>query len=186
FKTLYSEIHNDQYNHWYKMSKKYSNAWDNISYDMKWIKKNVCNFYPNFENVEVLGEDDLHSMFGSSLNNSSVNVSSINTSSANASFVNASCVKRSADDAGTGTDANSFKMRKMDSNEVSTKSNVLKENDHCIPLKKSDLENVSDGELSDSFDESTIINNIVLVDEVGEVDLSNFEDMIKRVNGQCN
>lgn len=54
------------------------------------------------------------------------------------------------------------------------------ENHKDDPLKG--LENISGGELSaEEEDESAIIDGIFVVDEVGEVNLSNFEDMINRI-----
>lgn len=44
-----------------------------------------------------------------------------------------------------------------------------------------DLENISGGELFAEEEESATINGIVVVDEVGEINSSNFEDMISRL-----
>lgn len=46
--------------------------------------------------------------------------------------------------------------------------------------KEEYLENVSDTEFSED-DLSSIINEFILVDEIGEVNLENFEDMIGRI-----
>lgn len=42
FKSLFSDINNDNYIHYFKMSKKIRNTWDNVSHDILWIK-NVCD-----------------------------------------------------------------------------------------------------------------------------------------------
>lgn len=57
FKSLYSEINNDQFNHLYKMSKKARNAWDNVSLDLEWLKTNVCDYYSD-DNKKAVKTDE--------------------------------------------------------------------------------------------------------------------------------
>lgn len=209
FKTMFSDINNDQYNHWYKMSKKTANVWDNISYDVKWMKDNVCDLYVDSGNdldvskiVDGFEEGDLSSMFNENsvaaplvkikkdsvltpLVEAKIRAKDTNSSMFTENSVPTPLVKIKKDSVFTPMVETKRKAKDENSKHGTvTKKLKGKENRKEIhqdnQSKDNDLENVSDNELFEE-DESSIINGFVLVDEVGETDLSNFEEMIARI-----
>lgn len=223
FKGLYSEINNDQYNHGYKMSKKYGNAWNNILHEVQWTKTNVCNLYANLgnmsevtKNVEGFQEGDLSTLFFEK--SKTVLPTKRSDDERRPDFKKETFPRCSLKNPKSGTvlptkisdDEKRSSVKKRSSGEslnddVPKKQKLSCDKDDKNPDKDhdgknssqnpncknsnedssdknnhGDLENVSDDEFSVD-DEMLLINNLILVDEIGEVNLSNFEDMIERM-----
>lgn len=170
FKSWYSNINNDQYDHWYKLSKKTINMWKNVSYDIKWIKNNVCNSYADVENVfdvsnivDGFVEGDLSLMF---------NESSTKENSTEMNSSGQSSKRKVKDDENHNhrVEDNKKKRKEESQNETKSSSSINE-------LEDNDLQVISYDELS----EDELINQLVVVDEVGEVDLQSFDDLINQV-----
>lgn len=165
FKTLFSDINNDQFDHLYKMSKKAKNVWENVSYDLNWMKNNIHDVYRDVGHIidSVVGfeEGDLSVLFEEEKpgkSETSTFYKDLSVVSKNSTEL----LKRKADDQNVSVPKKS--------KDEETKNNLIENND---------LETISDEEFSEN--ESSIINTCNVVDEVGEVDLSYFEDMLKSV-----
>lgn len=167
FKSMFSDINNDMYNHWYRMSKKIANVWDNIAYDVKWTKDNVCDVNTNIgstsnvsKNVGNVSKDVLGNV---------LHVDGFEEGDLSSMFKETS-------------DSTLLGKRKSCNGNENVKKFKLNENENHKDDPLKGLENISGGELSaEEEDESAIIDGIFVVDEVGEVNLSNFEDMINRI-----
>lgn len=81
------------------------------------------------------------------------------------------------------TTATKSTKRKIDPEEPSIENLNKKKSkpseEEFLPLNESDLQPISD----DEFDESTILNLFSLVDEVGELEMDNFKEMLERAIG---
>ncbi len=162
FKAMYSETCNDYYDHCCKMSKKASSHWNNIQYDMNWIKTNLCNMY-----IVVDNDDDISKC-----------VDGFEEGDLNVLFDEKPTSEIQREDS-------SQKRKHGEISDENTKNTKNKKNSMIM----GDLEPISEEEENgqeeeEEDDENSIINDILaIVDEVGEVDMTDFEDMWRQMEG---
>lgn len=155
FKSLYSDMNNGLYDYTYKMSRIQDNAWNKVINDIGWIKDNVFVEVDDISAIiEGFEEGDLANLFSQESQNKSLKRS-------------AGC--RSTDDPIKPGD---FKKAKMDEN---GKTNESPEVIRTVEGKKKERGGKSSVILDDiSSDEG----EGEIIDEVGEIDIKGFSDLI--------
>lgn len=160
FKSLYSDLNNDLYNHLYKMSTKIDTVWNNVSTDSEWIIGNICNSYTDVkELVTDFEEDDLNGLFSEEKKQDVDNVTGKLNENKNSK-------KRKSDPA----DDLKEKIQKKEPTVKDTRNSEVKN------AKNELFDPVSTDESSE--DETSIINNAITTDEVGEIDIDDFTHLL--------
>lgn len=176
FKTHFSNINNDEYNNIYKMHKN-SKIWENVSLDLKWIKKNVCDTYVDVDiNKSVIGfeENDLAELFDENSKTKAISKNEVSESTLtlkNATQPIPSSLKRNADN--KVPVHHTLKKSKLQDIKTSIQSTI----EDC------GLEEISDEESSNV--EISSSSGFSLVDETGTVEMEEFEKMLGKAF-KCN
>lgn len=149
---------------------KNSKIWENVSLDLKWIKKNICDNYVDIDiNKSVIGfeENDLAELFDENsktktISKNKVSESTLTMKNTTKSITNS--LKRNADD--KVPVHHTLKKSKSQDNKASIHSTI----EDC------GLEEISDEDSNDV--ETPSSSGFSLVDETGTVEMKEFEKML--------
>lgn len=155
FKCQYSEINNDLYNHLYKANRTTESALNCIIVDSHWINKNICDSHKDIRELVLdFNETDIETDIGTLFSDEMEQKSG----------------KRKSE-----TEARTPEKKRKQSEEKSESITEDRVEKRTANSNVDGLDPVSTEEFSE--DESEILNEIVtVVDEVGEVNLSDFMD----------
>lgn len=205
WKKLYSDMNNDLYNHLCKVSKIHSDAWECIIRDICWIESNIFIKFDHIsEMIDGFDEGDLKNLFSdeqdtnklkraynadehSNLSEKKFKAESSELQSINDMSSSKICKFISPVNEKSNLKSPIVKLNQLQTPLEKEKSNHLKtcknekpnppESDHLKMPREEVFENIS------SDEDETIINNVLCeaeIDEIGQVDLIDFEDMIKK------
>lgn len=146
FKSMYSDVNNNLYDHLYKVSTKTDQVWNNISTDSKWITDNICNAYMDVKEViDDFDENDLNGLFEEEKGREVNNIVGNTNERKRKSELNESCKEKVRKRESSVKDKNSIKGAKRNKNFISC--------DHMPAIG---------------------------MDEVGEIDVGDFTDLLSK------
>lgn len=189
FKKLYSDTNNSLYNHFYKMSWIENNAWMNILSDVEWLKVNVlakceggiCKECSNCGALNMSSVSDRDKTVNKSKMQKSENVRDFVEGFEEGDLLNLFKIKGN-----NGKRCNSENDENKDYNKE-IKRKKVEQDDGKDVFKEQIAEN--NAEYDDiSEDESGMIDNILLQrvdDEVGVVDMNQFNEFIEKFVEKC-
>lgn len=247
FKTMYSNINNDYYNHFYNISKKNDAVWGNITKDVQWLN-NICNdAFPAIVNVctsctsvpngsangsalngsvkalngavsalvvnnNLTSSMDKYTISANKSTNSVNNsISYANSNRSETNISSKSIINLNNSDKNINKFVEGFEegdlsilfsenALRIKSNKTKIKRKVynsgieevglrkkLKNENGCSSGIKTVLDNgVGSGldldPVSETEDESSIMDSVLLMDEVGDVNITDFIDMIAKID----
>lgn len=170
FKTMFSDINNDLYNHLYRTSKKAEISWKNISNDIQRLNDNM---HPNLTKSNACtscdkAQNSNHGLPASTTKNSKVNVEE--EFQRGDDFLKGIDLQKLFSE----TCGNAFNNKRSPIEPLANENRKKMK-----PTTDDGFETISDNEFSEG--ESTMINGMLLIDEVGSVDMDDFNDLINRV-----
>lgn len=162
FKKLYSDEYNNFYDYIYKTARNEKNEWYNIVNDINWIKENIFAELNNIsELVEGFEEGDLENLFMEGVKNKVLKRK----------------VRIEGDEAGMA----SKNARRIEDKGVVDMQSTTNDQAKDQISRNIEYDNVS------SDDEDQIISGVLLSaardDEVGEVDMADFDEFIEKYVG---
>lgn len=152
-KQKYSNENNGKYNHYYRMNKNYGNIWENIVCEVNYISNSFESIIENAYDEEK-GDMEKEKNEGKGERNNEEKKTK----------------EREEIELSTGK----CEKRKIKCNEENEKKKMKRPADELVPI--------SDEELSDGEGESNIINNVVTIDEIGDVEMNHFQEYMEKLN----